>query len=393
MLWWCVRQQVVLHDEYAKEVGVIGDMSLIDECLSCYGRDMLYPLMAGAAASGVVAPVASLFGRLEPDEVGVVYAKDFKRNVSAGGSVEVAQLIYRIPTDWHVFDMVAGLKRGRLPFVQWALSDSVLDGSDGEFAVVCAAESGSMDLVRWLVDEKGYHITSDALCSATTAGRLDVLRWLHEQVGGDLETLLTYAVCSGQLHVVEWLLEQGCQLTEDTLYAAAAESTMATVAWLLDRGCPHDEETLVESSCRNIETGDVLIFLVETKHMKYLPDQCRSAAYEALVFDEAALHRVVDTHLTEDYFVRCVYSRDVGRFRYALEHCAILSSSTLEVMLNRDESVMVNETLLHHSVDGKLTDKFRVLLDEAVGRSNRLSGETVEVLARFGYQVSEKGKS
>ena len=104
-----------------------------------------------------------------------------------------------------------------------------------------AAISGSVDLMQWLLDEKGLLMTDGALCSTAKAGMLASCRWLHGQRDSDLQPAVAAAARHGQLHVLEWLIEQGCPVDEEAVHEAAHAPTTATISWLLDRCYPYDE--------------------------------------------------------------------------------------------------------------------------------------------------------
>jgi hypothetical protein len=366
----------------------------MEEYLEEYGSGLLMLLFAGAAMSGNAGVARSLFARLDLDKEGQLQLMSFKQDVSAGGLVEVAKMIGTSPRDWAFRDFVPALARGHLAFVQWILSQSVLRRGDRAFAVAYAAESGSMDLVRWLVDEKGCRITNDAALAAARAGQLDFLRWVHGQVGGNLQPAVKVAARNGLVHVLEWLIEQGCEVTEETVYEAARAPTTATLAFLLDRRYPYDEETLVLSSCKTSRTSEVLKFLIATKQMQCDPAACREASAFLLVDVDTVLHQVLGTPLGDDSLARCAHSGDIARVRYALAHGAPLQPSALSAMMVGEECAMLSETIGHYSENGTLTDELRGLLDEALHMAEResryLSEGIVQVLARFKFQVPEE---
>jgi hypothetical protein len=238
-----------------------------------------------------------------------------------------------------------------------------------------------------LVEEKGFGVNNGVVHAAARTGKLDMLRWLVDHQGSTLQPLVAAAACDGQLHVMEWLLDQGCVLTEDTLYSAAEFSTTPTVAWLLDRGCPHDEETLVVASCNNVDTDDVLKFLIEEKRMRHDVDDCISAGRDSPEIDEAVLQRAFGAPLSDDYLERWVEWGDLERVRYALEHGPPLTASALATMIDRDECAMLAEALGRSVERGKLTDDVVALLDDGVRGASCVSGAMVQVLAQFGHHV------
>ena len=391
MLRWCTRQALSTTEFTAKCIGATGDMTLMDEFLDRHPRSLLVQLIAGAARSGRCAEAVELLNRIVPDELYRFHASEMKRDVSAGGLVEVAKLIYQTPS-WLSADSVAlALRKGHLSFAQWALDESTLDSIGAERAVVLAAESGSMDLVQWLVSERGCPVSSPAVASAATAGDLDMLRWLHGQVGGDLQSVLTAATRHDHVHVLEWLVEQGCSLTEELMYVAAEASDAATVAWLLDQGCSYVEETLVLRSCMNRWTGSTFQYLAEAKRMQYSPSACTEAASDKLWFVDSVLHRVHGAPLSDRHVVDCVHSGDIERLRNALQHEAPLGRNALTVMINNRECAMLSETLEHHLVDENLPDDVFSLIDEALSFARPVSHDIVQVLGRVGCDVPGKG--
>ena len=258
-----------------------------------------------------------------------------------------------------------------------------------EFYVERAAESDSLELVRWLVDEHNCPVISSVLRSAAEYGRLETLQWLDGQGDGDeLEQVVPDAARGGHLHVLEWLMEQGCALTEDVMYEAAESSTVATVAWLLDHGCPFDEETLVARSCAH-STGDIFKFLVETKRMQYDPQECKYEAMKHDWFTDTVLRNVADVPLRTGYLSHRVCSGDLGRVRSALEQEAPLDLDALCSMIGDEEYAMLYEALNHCSFQGKLTEECRASIDDALRLTGHPSLEVVQVLADFGYQVPE----
>ena len=397
MLRWCMRQQVCLEDSVTELLGATGNMSLIEELLEGYGTDILYPLAFGAAtrSSNAVA-VSTLLARLDRnDQRRLRSPANTATGVSGVGSVEVAEVLYGNPTAL-IFDyIVPALTSGHLRFVQWAYSESTPKEHDSMEAVTYAAESGSVDLVRWLVEEQDCQISSGALLSAARAGQLTMLQWLYRQIAGDLQPTVVPAARSGQRHLLEWLVEQGCQMTEMAVYTAASASSTSALAWLLDRGCPYDEGMLVEKACRN--SYEAVKFLAETKGMQYDPELSgltqRDSTYPVRI--EMLLHQSCGRPLSAG-FLGIASSHSIACVRYGLVHGIPLGSLgdygkiTLQHMLETNKCAMVNETVEHYLVSGKLTDEFRLLLDLSMPASYALTDEMLQVLSRFGYEVPKE---
>ena len=396
LLRWCLRQQSIMPLHVANMIGSTGDMPLIEQCIAEYDRRIIVHLASGATRVGDAATAFSLFDRLNDEEFALLDSFEFTQDICAGGSIEVAEYIHDSPTglslsaDWDPTSLVFALMAGHVPFAHWVLSELALDPGLRKYTIECAAESDSLDLVRWLVDEHSCPISVAVLRSAAQHGRLDTLKWLDGQEGGgDLQQVMASATHGGQIHVVEWLMEQGCVLTEDAIYEAAAGSTTATVAWLMDHGCPFVEETLVKRSCRHT-SGDIFQFLVETKHMRYNPQDCRYEAMRNSWFADTVLRNVADVPWNSDYMQRCIPLGDLHGFRFALEQKAPLDWHPILFMIIEEEYAMLYETLDHCLFQGKLTDECRDLIEKALRHVGALpSLEVVQVLAHFGYQVRE----
>jgi Ankyrin repeats (many copies) len=89
-----------------------------------------------------------------------------------------------------------------------------------------AADSGKLDAVRWLVEEKQLYINMETnegetpLHLAAYQGKLDVVKWLVGNRDVDInvetnegETPLQYAAGQGKAEVMEWLLNMGSTST------------------------------------------------------------------------------------------------------------------------------------------------------------------------------------
>jgi hypothetical protein len=387
LLRWCVQQNLPVSEDVSRLIGATGSLTLIDDYLAAYGRMQRVPVFSGAACVGKGVAAVRLAASFDANELRL--RDTYQGDVSMGGIVELAQLIYGDPRSFNNYLLLPALERGHLEFVQWVLAGTTLAPVDAQRAVSVAARSGSIDLVRWLVEEHHCPKHGNALRSAAWEGHMDMVFWLREQGVGTVKDAVDGAARGGQIHVLEWAIEQGGQLTEDILYVAAESANAATVGWLLDRGCPYDEKTLVMWACCNWETDEVLKLLIGARGMQFDYHTCSTTGYETSdLFDEGVLHRVGGGGLNVGYFESCVHSGDLGRVRYALEHNAHCGPNELRMMFEADECAMLKETVQHYTVDGLLTDEVRSWLDEAVYEAGTLVDSIKQVLARSGYQVA-----
>ena len=132
-----------------------------------------------------------------------------------------------------------------------------------------AAQSGNLELVKWLFDKKEISALVNALLNlqskpesnpnvknflgaimqcAAQSGNLELLKWLAEK-GLDVKikssegyTVLNSAALSGNLEMVKWLVEQGLDVNAKSAYgwtvlhSAAKSGNLAMVQWLVEKG-------------------------------------------------------------------------------------------------------------------------------------------------------------
>ena len=113
------------------------------------------------------------------------------------------------------FSCSAAAQRGHLGLLQWALSQGCSD-EELRAAVVSASGVGHLDVVQWLVKDRGVEVPTgpqvSAAGSAAKHGHLHVVQWLGNQIDirGD------HLVCEGasegnHLNVLKWARGYGCK--------------------------------------------------------------------------------------------------------------------------------------------------------------------------------------
>ena len=347
-------------------------------------------MFLGATWSGNSAAAISLFARLDCEEVEEIRTGDNMDDFAAGGSIEVAQLIFDEDTYWDVFSLSPALERGHLPFVQWAFPLDLLDEEERNFAVMNAVQSGSTDLVRWLAEERGCTMCDQAIPASASAGNLDLIQWLHGQPGCDLQRAVNGAARYGQLHLLEWLIAHGYKVTEEALYKAAKYSTVDTVAWFLDRGCPYVEEKLVERALGNNSAEDIIKFLIETKHMSFNLKEDSGWEWRCSPSVMVVLHQLAGRPLHSSCLAQTAREGDIGLFRYGLLNGAPLNASGVRAMIEHGECAMLTEALEHFSVDGTLAEAQQASLDEGMNLVTSMCDSVAQTLEEFGCCVPAK---
>ncbi|ETP30458.1 hypothetical protein F442_20558, partial [Phytophthora nicotianae P10297] len=134
--------------------------------------------------------------------------------------------------------------RGHLDVVKWMLlcKHKKLAGIRTRRTMDCAAESGDLEMVKWLHKNTRKTCSTPAMDRAASSGHLDVVQYLHENRSEGCSTsAMDDAARNGNLQIVQWLSEnrtEGC--TTHAMDYAAAGGHIEVVKWLHDNrheGC------------------------------------------------------------------------------------------------------------------------------------------------------------
>jgi hypothetical protein len=112
-----------------------------------------------------------------------------------------------------------------------------------------AAESCSIQKLRWLLDEQHCPQAVDICDFAAATGGIETLAWLKQR--GCVFTASTCAraaTCTDDIAVLTYLRKAGCEWDERTMTNAAAYGELELLQWLRKRGAPWDEEAVEEAA-------------------------------------------------------------------------------------------------------------------------------------------------
>lgn len=133
-----------------------------------------------------------------------------------------------------------------------------------------AASMGKLDIVKWLVDEKGFNVNATnisdetPLASAVDTRKWDIVKYFIDEKGLDFKgidffsedlneytTILNHAAVRGDLDMVKWLIDfKGCDpsgdyLAETALFYAIKGHNLNIVKYLVnEKGINPDEDEL-----------------------------------------------------------------------------------------------------------------------------------------------------
>ena len=145
--------------------------------------------------------------------------------------------------------VLAAISAGRVAVVQYLVSEQRL--TIPRSAKSTAGDSGSMEMLQF-VRERDCRLDASTCTNVATRGHLPALIYLHE-IGCDWSAhrILDDAADSGNLDMVKWLLQQDkVDLTSSAMASAAANGHTAVCAYLLSQQCPWDSTAWYQAAYR-----------------------------------------------------------------------------------------------------------------------------------------------
>jgi hypothetical protein len=137
------------------------------------------------------------------------------------------------------------LSRGQRGTAEWFLDQGYTLPSDSS---VAAARGGHLDLLKWLVQEKGCPFDGCSALSAAGGGHLPILQWFCSQ-GKELpEEIVLWAAGGGSVETVQWLISQGCSYDSRACARAARTGDLSMLQYLRLQHCPWDSSVTSEAT-------------------------------------------------------------------------------------------------------------------------------------------------
>ena len=111
----------------------------------------------------------------------------------------------------------------------------------------CAAQQGSVEILRWLMEEKGWELKGDTGRRAVMGGSVEVLAYLVDMGYHFAEGVCDWAAREGRLEALKFLrgLDPPCPWREMTCWAAAWEGHLHVLKWARAQNppCPWNSRT------------------------------------------------------------------------------------------------------------------------------------------------------
>ena len=254
---WSLQVGALVYPEDCYLIGELGDGDVIDLVVQQLPQ-AIGPIAEGCARRGHAHVLTGLLRRGTAEGL---TRESVQRALARNGDVDLALSVDTDPAWLRAYYLHDVLRSGRREFVEWVLGGTPCPGYVR--AASCAAFSGSLDLLRWGVEEEGWTLYPDVLENGARSGSLEVVGWLIARGCQVLSGAGRVAAQMGDSAMLTLLLDAGCVMDERHVYAAAENGHMDLLQLLLRRGCPHEEEEVARSACQ-APTVSVLRWWIES---------------------------------------------------------------------------------------------------------------------------------
>jgi len=173
---------------------------------------------------------------------------------------DILRSINKMPAHHHSYVTIAA-SYGSLDVLKYLVDEK---GAKIEvFAIVSAALNGHLDVVKYLVDEK--HVTiEDAVENAALNGHLDVVKYLVRK-GAKIGRAVESATSKCHLNVIKYLVdEKGARIGNDAIRYAISNGHLAVIKYFVDEKKSKIGDFAVENAAKNGHL-DVVKYLVDEK--------------------------------------------------------------------------------------------------------------------------------
>jgi hypothetical protein len=401
LLRWCLRNGLLGFCRgkwYLSTFGETGDAELVSELLKIEPKtkEVMESVLYGVAKAGHDELALQLLSELMELPRSVLTAYIIKHSVAMGGCVRTAAVIDDDRRAWVGF-LSDALRRGHQRFTEWVLSDVELNAHASY--VADAAESGSLELVKW-VCAKGYAVGGGTFMSAAASGNVDLCEWVWHQSVAPTQSSMQAAVEKDNVDVLEWLSTKGCTCTSALLRLAVRTAGVPVVAWCLDHHAhPPDAGDLLALSCGNEQGSDVFEYLADQRGFRSSPTELMRTAAELVAskynepldstresFDAAILVKRHGTLLFPSYLLNAIYRGDLGRLRFALSQGQEVSGVCYKALIESWDPTLLHEVLRARTVGGSIPEADQKFIKRALGW-DKCHPNAKKVLADYSFFV------
>jgi Ankyrin repeats (3 copies) len=127
-------------------------------------------------------------------------------------------------------------KDGHFELLRWGYDNGCTWGSAAR-ASECAAYSGNVELMAWVLQQPGVQLNAMAMCRAAEHGHTELCQYLHAQQCPWNYGSTTVAAQNGHIDLLRWLIDNGCPYAAgDLCYAAAELGSAELLEYLQQQG-------------------------------------------------------------------------------------------------------------------------------------------------------------
>ena len=127
---------------------------------------------------------------------------------------------------------------GSVALAKWALAEGCpREAENGYHMARYAAMFGHMELMVWLIRERGFAMDEGVMANAAGGGNLELVRWLRGEGCVWGRSTCFCAAGRGRLGVLQWLRANGCPWDAETCKCAAFNGQLGTLRWARENGC------------------------------------------------------------------------------------------------------------------------------------------------------------
>lgn len=136
---------------------------------------------------------------------------------------------------WH-FCTAEAARNGHLHVLKYAVARGA---PLGPFLERDAAQSGSVEVIKWLHEEELIEVGSGTWAYAAAEGNLNIIKWGYENGLVEWrEYTCENAARYGHLEVLKYVRSKGCPWDSLTCIHAAREGQLDVLQWARSNGCP-----------------------------------------------------------------------------------------------------------------------------------------------------------
>jgi hypothetical protein len=185
-------------------------------------------------AAGRHADIAAL---ATAHKLGMDYTEEIVIGAAKGNKLAEVQYLHRQGCPWPSQLLELAVMSGAFELVRWCY-EHCCEFEIPEMASECAAASGNVELMAWILQQpETPWVSSRAMAAAAAGGHTAMCQFLHSKQCPWCADSTEAAARCGHADLLRWLMDNGCPWDNRNLYCAAANGgTIEVLAYLQQQG-------------------------------------------------------------------------------------------------------------------------------------------------------------